>query len=61
MRRTALIAASILSLVACSDSTSPRGTDLTLLEAGAYGTALTSMGGYDASVYQDRLGNALPD
>ena len=61
MRRTALLAAAVLSLVACSDSTSPGAPDLTLLEAGAYGTALTSMGGYDASVYQDRLGNALPD
>ena len=60
MRRTALIAAAVLSLAACSDATSPSGPDLTFLEAGAYGTALTSMGGYDAGVYQDRLANALP-
>jgi Spy/CpxP family protein refolding chaperone len=61
MRRVALMAGAILSMAACSDSTSPGGPDLTLLEAGAYGTALTSTGGYDAGVYQDRLGNALPD
>jgi Spy/CpxP family protein refolding chaperone len=61
MRRTALIAAAVLSLAACSDATSPSGPDLTLLEAGAYGTALTSLGGYDADLYQNRLANALPD
>ena len=60
MRRTALIAVAALSLAACSDSTSPGGPDMTLLEAGAYGTALTSMGGYDANIYQNRLANALP-
>ena len=61
MRRTALIAAAVLSLAACSDGTSPSGPDLTLLEAGAYGTALTALGGYDADLYQNRLANALPD
>ena len=61
MRRTALIAAAVLSLAACSDATSPSGPDLTLLEAGAYGTALTALGGYDADLYQNRLANALPD
>lgn len=60
MRGTALIAVAALSLAACSDSTSPSGPDLTLLEAGAYGSALTSMGGYDADIYQNRLANALP-
>lgn len=61
MRRIALLAA-VLSLAACSgDTTSPGAPDVTLLEAGAFGTALTSMGGYDAEVYQDRLFNALPD
>ena len=61
MRRTAIIAALTLALAACSDSTSPTGPDLTLLEAGAFGTALTSMGGYDGDIYQDRLANGLPD
>ena len=61
MRRTGLIAAAVLSLAACSDATSPSGPDLTLLEAGAYGTALTALGGYDADLYQNRLANALPD
>jgi Spy/CpxP family protein refolding chaperone len=60
MRGTALIAAAVLTLAACSDATSPSRPDLTLLEAGAYGTALTSMGGYDADIYQNRLANALP-
>lgn len=62
MRRTFLIAVAALSLAACSgESTSPGTTDLTLLDAGAFGTALTSTGGYDAGIYQDRLVNALPD
>jgi len=60
MRRTALIAVAALSLAACSDATSPGSPDMTLLEAGAYGTALTAIGGYDADIYQDRLANALP-
>jgi Spy/CpxP family protein refolding chaperone len=34
---------------------------MSLIEAGAFGTALTSMGGYDADTYQNRLVNALPD
>jgi len=62
MRRFAWFAAAALALTACSsDTTSPDSADLTLLEAGAFGTALTTTGGYDAGVYQDRLINALPD
>jgi len=62
MRRLAWIAAGALALSACSgDTTSPGTTDATFLEAGAFGTALTTAGGYDADVYQDRLVNALPD
>lgn len=62
MRRLALIAAAALSLAACSDnSTSPDSTNLSFVDAGAFGTALTTIGGYDAATYQDRLINALPD
>jgi Spy/CpxP family protein refolding chaperone len=62
MRRLALIAAAALSLAACSDSsTSPDNPDLTFVDAGAFGTALTNVGGYDAETYQNRLINALPD
>ena len=61
MRRTVLIAIAALSVACSGDSTSPGTTDLSLLEAGAFGTALTSTGGYDAGIYQDRLINALPD
>jgi Spy/CpxP family protein refolding chaperone len=61
MRRTLLIAVAALSLACSGESTSPGTTDLSLFEAGAFGTALTSAGGYDAGIYQDRLINALPD
>lgn len=62
MRRIAVIAAAVLSLAACSgDTTSPAAPDMTLLEAGAFGTALTTLGGYDADIYQNRLANGLPD
>ena len=62
MRRFGLIAAALLSLAACSDnSTAPDTSDLTLVDAGAFGTALTNIGGYDAETYQNRLTNGLPD
>ena len=61
MRRTILIAVAALSAACSGESTSPGTTDLTFLDAGAFGTALTSTGGYDAGIYQDRLANALPD
>jgi len=62
MRRIALISVAALSLAACSgDTASPTAPDLTLLEAGAFGTALTTTGGYEPEIYQDRLANALPD
>ncbi len=62
MRRIALISIAALSLAACSnDSTSPRTVDLNLAEAGAFGTAMTLAGGYDAGMYNDRLVNGLPD
>src|SRR5215207_7210040 len=62
MRRIALVAAAVLSLAACSgETTSPNTPDITLLEGGAFGTALTALGGYDADIYHGRLANALPD
>ena len=62
MRRITLIAAAVLSLAACSgDTTSPNTPDITLLEAGAFGTALTTMGGYDADIYRNRIANVLPE
>ncbi len=62
MRRLAWFAAATLIISACSgDTTSPTTTDANLLGAGAFGTALTTAGGYDAGVYQDRLINGLPD
>ncbi|MEO5590647.1 MAG: Spy/CpxP family protein refolding chaperone, partial [Gemmatimonadaceae bacterium] len=62
MRRIALIAIAALSVAACSnESTSPAASTLALSEAGAFGTAMTLAGGYDASLYQTRLYNALPD
>lgn len=62
MRRLALVSLAALSIAACSgDSTAPDSLDVTLLDAGAFGTALTTTGGYDAGVYNDRLVNALPD
>jgi Spy/CpxP family protein refolding chaperone len=61
MRRTLLIAVAALTVACSGESTSPGTTDLTLFDAGAFGTALTSTGGYDADIYHDRLVNALPD
>lgn len=62
MRRIVLVVTAVLSLVACSnEATSPGNIDFAIEGAGAFGTALTSVGGYDAETYQDRLVNALPD
>ena len=61
MRRIALLTFAALSIAACSnDATAPDTADITLDE-GAFGTALTLSGGYEAGLYQDRLINGLPD
>jgi Spy/CpxP family protein refolding chaperone len=61
MRRIALISGVALAIAACSsDTTAPATTDLTV-GAGAFGTALTVAGGYDADLYQNRIFNSLPD
>ncbi len=62
MRRIALMTIAALAFAACSnDTTAPTTTDLSTIEVGAFGTALTTVGGYEAELYQSRLGNALPD
>ncbi len=61
MRRIALMALAALALGACSnDSTAPNQLDVSF-EAGAFGTAMTMNGGYDAGLFQERLINGLPD
>lgn len=62
MRRIALVAAASLAFAACStDTTSP--ADQSIIDEFLLGSsvALTTAGGYDANIYQDRLFNALPD
>jgi Spy/CpxP family protein refolding chaperone len=62
MRKTIAVALVALFAAACSkDTTGPTLTDLNSLDAGAFGTALTLQGGYDAETYQNRLFDALPD
>jgi Spy/CpxP family protein refolding chaperone len=62
MRRIALIAVASMAFAACStDTTSP--ADQSIIDEFLLGSsvALTSAGGYDANVYQQRLFNAFPD
>jgi len=63
MRRIAFISLAAATLVACSsDTTSPTASDqVDEFATGAFGTAFTAAGGYDADLYQARLFNALPD
>ena len=62
MRKTIVVLAAAFAISACSsDSTAPTNFDLATFEAGAFGTALTIAGGYDADTYKDRLANGLPD
>ena len=61
MRRIACLTIAALTIAACSnETTAPNTLDLSI-DAGAFGTALTVVGGYDADVYQTRLANGLPD
>jgi Spy/CpxP family protein refolding chaperone len=63
MRSKALLLLSALALAACSsDSTAP-DPDLNPndIAIGAFGTAFTTTGAYDADLYQLRLANGLPD
>src|SRR6266550_5253540 len=66
MRRIAFITIAAAALVACSSETtaptSNAATDeITTFSIGAFGTALTSVGGYDADLFQLRLAHGLPD
>ncbi|MEO5904446.1 MAG: Spy/CpxP family protein refolding chaperone, partial [Gemmatimonadaceae bacterium] len=61
MRRIAFLTLAAVSFAACStETTAPNTSDLNI-DAGAFGTALTVAGGYEAEVYQTRLVNGLPD
>jgi len=62
MRKIALIMVAALSLAACSqDATAPTNSSELDVQAGAFGTALTAAGGYEAAIYESRLNNGLPD
>jgi Spy/CpxP family protein refolding chaperone len=63
MRIKALLLLSILAVAACStDSTAPDpDLDINAISNGAFGTALTTAGAYEADLYQLRLANGLPD
>lgn len=62
MRRIALVTIAALSLAGCSQDTSaPRQASDLERGAGAFGTALTAAGGYEAGIYESRLSNGLPD
>lgn len=63
MRKLVLSCLVATALAACStDTTSPITDDqLTDFSVGAFGTALTSAGGYDADLYRLRLLHGFPD
>lgn len=63
MRRIALAVIAAVALAACSnETTSPADiSQVSDFSIGAFGTALTSRGAYDAELYQLRLLNGLPD
>ncbi|HEY8165579.1 MAG TPA: Spy/CpxP family protein refolding chaperone [Gemmatimonadaceae bacterium] len=63
MRSKVLLLLSAVAVAACSnDSTAPDpDLDASTIDIGAFGTALTTEGAYDADLYQLRLANGLPD
>jgi Spy/CpxP family protein refolding chaperone len=64
MRKIAFLSLVVATLVACSnDTTAPASSDqqVTDFSISAFGTVLTSTGGYDADLYELRLFHALPD
>ena len=61
MRRLAFITFAAVMLAACSNETTAPSTSDLSVDAGVFGTALTVVGGYEPSLYQDRLTNGLPD
>ena len=64
MRRIVFVSLAALVIAACSkEATAPADStdEVTDYSIGAFGTALTSVGGYDADLYQLRLFHGLPD
>lgn len=63
MRRIALTVIAAAALAACSNETTAPGdvSQISDFEIGAFGSALTATGGYDAELYRLRLLNGLPD
>lgn len=62
MRRIAFLTLAAISLAACSrETTGPTNAADLAVEAGAFGTAFTAAGGYEAGIYESRLSNGLPD
>jgi len=64
MRSIAFVSLAALVIAACStEVTSPADSadEVTDFSIGAFGSALTSAGGYDADLYQLRLFHGLPD
>jgi Spy/CpxP family protein refolding chaperone len=63
MRSKAVLLLSALAVAACSNDSTAPDPDLnpTDIAIGAFGTALTTTGAYDADLYQLRLANGLPD
>jgi Spy/CpxP family protein refolding chaperone len=63
MRRIALTVIASLAIAACSNDTTSPAADDALINSFLIGssTALTSAGGYDGDLYQQRLINGLPD
>lgn len=60
-RRIAFLTIAALSFAACSNETTAPATSDLSIDAGAFGTALIVVGGYEADLYQTRLANGLPD
>lgn len=63
MRRIALTVIAAAALAACSNETTAPAdvSQISDFEIGAFGSALTAAGGYDAELYRLRLLNGLPD
>jgi Spy/CpxP family protein refolding chaperone len=63
MRRIALTVIAAIALAACSNETTAPAdvSQISDFEIGAFGSALTATGGYDAELYRLRLLNGLPD
>jgi Spy/CpxP family protein refolding chaperone len=61
MRRIVGLAIAAAIFAACSNETTAPNVPEPTVNTTAFGSALTSAGGYDASLYPTRLTNSLPD